>query len=746
MRHAGTQEADEALQAAAKTAREEGRTLLLESEGLALMTALGIRAPFGVVVDGAGDLPDTDTFLSDRVVVKILSPLVPHRTDVGGVRVVPKDSLALVRTLEDMAAHGPDPAARFLVQEHVEHDARPGGELLLGARWSQEFGTVVTLAVGGVATEALAVLTGGDALSRSWAAGSVVRDRVEAALEGPWGELVLGTLRGRKARVSADVLADAVGAFADAAARWMPDAVVEMEINPLVFQDGEPMALDALVRLAPPAHGRSAHGPASARRELVRTFLYPRSLAVVGASARDLNPGRVILRNTLAAGMPASRVQVVKQGMAELDGCRCVPNVASLEPVDVLALSVGAVQLPELLHEVVEDGKARGVIATSSGVGEGERGSAVADAVAEVLELPGAPMINGANCLGIRSVPGRFDSLFIPPEKLGFPDVPPHPVALLSQSGAFAIARVSPLPWLNPRFVVTVGNQTDVTLGEWLEALVDEPGLDVVACYVEGFRDGDGRRFLDAAAAHKAKGRQVLLYRGGRTPEGQRATASHTASLAGDWLLTRGLASDAGCLVAESAQDFTDLLALAVRLHGRRVEGASVGLLSNAGFECVAMADGLGALRPAPLEPETVQALGRLLAEARLGGLVAAANPLDLTPTMGDEGFAEAARLLLADATVDVGVVSCVPLTPALQTLPADVGAPEDVEGEESLAARLGALWDATDKAWVAAVDAGPRYDRFRGLLEARGIPVVGHADRAVRALGAYVAARVGAT
>jgi len=272
-----------------------------------------------------------------------------------------------------------------------------------------------------------------------------------------------------------------------------------------------------------------------------------------------------------------------------------------------------------------------------------------------------------------------------------------------------------------------------------VEALVDEDGLEVVACYVEGFRPGDGRRFLAAAEAHRRRGRQVVLYRGGRTPEGREATASHTASLAGDYTLTRALAREAGVLVAEGAQDFTDLLALATRLHRRRAKGRRVGMVSNAGFECVAMADQLEGLVRAPLTPETIQSLTALLHDAQLHGIVAPTNPLDLTPTLGDEAFARAVGLLLADETVDVGVVGCVPLTPALQTLAAGSGLGEDVASPEGLAALLGALWDTTDKAWVAAVDGGARYDALRATLEARGIPVVGQADRAGRLLRVWV-------
>ncbi|MHB1194319.1 MAG: acetate--CoA ligase family protein [Longimicrobiales bacterium] len=731
-------------------ARAEGRALLLEPEGMELLASLGVGVPLGVVVDGPGGVPDMDEFPGDRVVVKLLSPLVAHRTEVGGVRVVERTPHAVVRAVEELERSSPDPASRFLVQEFVPHEGEPGAELLLSARWSPEFGVVLTLAPGGVAAEALASLARPGAASLVWVAGGDPGARLERELSSSiLGRLLTGSLRGRSPRVTAPALAAFAADFTATVSQVVPSLFLEIEVNPLVFAGGRPVALDALVRVAPAPEPDSAAGrlrtqpppaaSAASRRAALAALLRPATVAVVGASARGANPGRVILRNVLAAGMNPSAVTVVKDGLDSLDGCRCVPDVASLDPVDVLVVSVAAGEVPSILEAAVAGSKAKGVILTSAGLGEGSTEGEAARRVRELLLRPGAPALNGGNCLGIRSLPGRYDTLFIPPEKLGFPDVPPHPVALVTQSGAFAIARTSAVPWLNPSIVVTVGNQLDVTVGEWVEHLVDEPGVDVVGCYVEGFRPGDGRRFLEAARAHRAKGRVVVLCRAGRTPAGQDATASHTASMAGDYAVTRALAADAGVLMAETVDDFDDLLSLAVLLRDRRVEGNGAGMVSNAGFECVAMADALGPLRRAELTQATKARLGGVLASARLGEIVAPSNPLDLTPMTGDEAFAAAVAAVLEDPGVDVAVVGCVPLTPALRTLPGD----EDVAGPGALAARLAELWRRTEKAWLMAVDAGPRYDPLVALLTEAGIPVMRRADRATALLARYVMARL---
>ena len=106
----------------------------------------------------------------------------------------------------------------------------------------------------------------------------------------------------------------------------------------------------------------------------------------------------------------------------------------------------------------------------------------------------------------------------------------------------------------------------------------------------------DGLRFLEAARVIAARGGTVVLYRAGRTAAGASASASHTAAIAGDALITSALARQAGVIVAETLEAFDDLVRTLVLLDGKAVAGPRLGAMSNAGFECVAIADNLGAL------------------------------------------------------------------------------------------------------------------------------------------------------
>jgi acyl-CoA synthetase (NDP forming) len=576
--------------------------------------------------------------------------------------------------------------------------------------------------------------------------------------------LVTDGMRGQKARISLQDLAGLARRFLDLGEATMPDELSEFEVNPLALTAAGVVALDALGRLG----GERLDSPPPRPISKIESLLKPRSLAIMGVSDR-MNPGRVILDNVIRSGFPRDRIRVVKPGVDSIEGCQCFEDLSSLpEPVDLLVLAIGAAQVPEVLEEVIHDRRAESVILIPGGLDERAESRPLAEGIRASLDEARksedqGPVLNGGNCLGIRSWPGRYDTLFIPPYKLSPKSAGiaadeaerrplgeareagvstggagPSPVALISQSGALALARLERLPWLDPRYVVTLGNQSDLTAADFLEYLKDDPHLRTYAFYLEGFQPLDGRRWLRLAAEIVEGGRTVLLYRAGRTGAGGMAAASHTASIAGDYRVTRELALSAGVLVAETLREFEDLLRLSVLLEGKTIDGLRLGAVSNAGFECVSMADNLGPFTLAHLGSGASRRVQAVLEGRRLGGIVGVQNPLDLTPIADDEAFEEAVRAILDDEGVDVGVVGCVPMTPALKTLGAAHGHPEDVTAEGSLARRLVRLGQECRKAWVAVVDGGRLYDPMATVLEAGGVPTFRTSDQAMRGFGRY--------
>jgi acyl-CoA synthetase (NDP forming) len=731
--------------AAIDAIRARREPVVVEPEGYPLIGHYGIACPRCLVLNAPGDLTPADlaAFPGDRVVVKIASPEILHRSDVGGLAVVEKSFDAVAAVLRDLATRlDPQGRARFTVNEFVAYEPDPGNEILLGLRWTDDFGPVVVVAPGGIHAEFWAnALPPAGALAMFPISG-LTRAAIAARLGRlPLVRLVTEPQRGQPARCSIDALVDAVTALQRLGQAHVPHDLREIEINPLAVTPRGPVALDVLAGIG---GDQPEVWPPRPLQKL--TSLYePRTIAVAGVSEKGMNVGRIILRNLLRDGFPTDRIAVIKPGADAIDGCTCVPAISSLPArVDLLVLAISAAQVPGALTEVADHQAAESVIVIPGGLeekaGTAEIVTTMRDSLLAARRTPwGGPVVNGGNCLGIRSRPGRYDTLFIPTTKLPIPDTPEAPLAFISQSGAFAIARTSRLATLNPRYLVTAGNQMDLTIADHLEVISADERVRVFALYAEGFRPLDGLRVIDLSRRLVAEGRRVVLYRAGRTSAGAQASASHTASIAGDYAVTRELAASAGIVLAESIDQFEDLVMLCTALAGRHASGTRVGAVSNAGFECVALADSLGGFTLARFAEATAARLGALFKSARIDGLVDVHNPIDLTPMADDETYEAVVQAMAADEGVDVVVVGCVPLTARLNTLARAEGHGEDVTRAEAVGNRLARVFAATSKPMVVVIDSGALYDEMADGLARAGVPVFRSADRALQALNAWM-------
>ncbi|MGB7622023.1 MAG: acetate--CoA ligase family protein [Terriglobia bacterium] len=726
-----------------RNARDRGEIALLETEGLAILEAMGIPVPAHLFVKDtlAVTKADLSLFSGNKIVIKVISPLILHKSDVGGVAIVPKELDAIVLTVSAMERRFRGEAlVGFTLNQYISYDSALGNELLLGARWTEDFGPVITFGPGGIYAEFLAshFKPGSDVSIHS--PELTAPDDLVLLLQQPAAiQLITGGLRGQRPRIGLERITEVVRRFGELSVSFMPELISECEINPLVIAGHGLMALDILVKLGREsktrAHGRPIHK--------IKNLLQPQSVAIIGVSER-LNPGHIILNNLIREGFSRDRIAVIKPGVDSLEGCPCYPDVTSLpHQVDLLILSIDAAQAPGMITDIIKERRAESIILIPGGLEEKQGTEEMVSRMQKTLDESrlsdwGGPVINGGNCLGITSHPGHYDTMFIPQYKLPVPKGPVSPVAILSQSGALAVAKASKLADLNPKYSITMGNQMDLTVGDYLMYLKDDPEIEIFVVYVEGFRPLDGLRFLEAASEITATGRTILFYRAGRTPAGAHAAASHTASIAGDYAVTRQLAECAGVIVAETLGDFEDLTRLFVSFRDKEVGGWRLGAVSNAGFECVAIADNLGQFRLSSFQVSTVSRLQHIFMEARIERVVDIHNPIDLTPMTEDLAYEQTIRAVMEDAQVDVGIIGCVPLTSALNTLPPGQGYRDDLFHEDSIAMRMIRLRDEISKPWMAVIDSGSLYDPMTRLLEARGIPTFRTADRALALFNIY--------
>jgi len=756
--------AESALNAILEAAHAEGRSSLLEHEVYRFLAAAGCRVPrFHFVRAGAAP-PEARELeaiagAGGQLMLKIVSPEIAHKTAVGGVARAAAEPAtvreAIARMLAEVGRRAPHAELRgvLLCERLALEGTGPGSELLIGLRHNREFGPVLTMGVGGIDTELLGEVCRSGLAVVSASARLCTRERLLAILEPTlaYRRLSGRTREGRRLLEEAVIL-ETLGAFLAIGEAFRDGAsegrftVSELEVNPFGVAGGTLYALDGLLRFRPRSSLPLLRPLAS-----LDAMLRPKSVAVIGVSSKGMNMGRIILRNLLESGFDRSRTHVVRPGEQELDGVRCVPSVAELpERVDLLVVVVGADQVPSLMEELVRHDRAVGVVLIPGGMGEKEGGAALEARTRDALERAhreGRKLVAcGGNCLGIVSRPGRYHPLFIPQDKLPLRENGRSNLAFISQSGAYRVSRVSKLGWLSPRYAVSTGNQVDLTVSDFLLKLGEDPEVRTFACYVEGFKDGDGESFAEAVSEVVASGRDVIFYKAGRTTEGKSASSGHTASLAGDYDVCAAILHEAGAHVARGFVEFLDLCKLSSLQGEKRWAGPRLGALSNAGFETVGIADNLRGdgytLELARLAEATRGRLAEALRRGKLDTLVDVRNPLDLTPMADDQAHEDAVRALLDDPGVDLVLCATIPLTPAMATLSEGVPPEQSIASPKSLVGRLGRLAPEAEKPIVCSIDSGTPYDPMARALEEVGVPVFRSADEAVRAMGRYLAGR----
>jgi acyl-CoA synthetase (NDP forming) len=729
--------------------RAEGREALLEPEVYALLGSCGFEVPRHAFWKGApGAEPPLEVAPLDHLdtVLKIVSPELLHKSDVGGVVRAAAGSLrsAAAGLWDDVGRRAPGAQrSGVLVVERVPvRGDSPAAETLLSLKQDPAFGPVVVFGLGGVLTEWYGQLAEG----RSTVVlrpGRVADGLRRAVRRLPAFSLLFEDSRLHPAPLDLARTAVALEALAQLGVRFAaPEqpaerpTLEELEINPLLLgRDGRWLVADGKGRI-------SRRCQPVSRRPLrkVANLLDPRSAVVVGASATAFNPGRTILRNLKhAEGLRYGQLWAVHPKQESIDGVGCVRRLEDLpQTVDLAVVAVPAEGARDSIRELCRSGKAESIILIPGGFAETGRGALQDEIVADLTasrESPGeGPVLVGANCLGIVSK-RRYNTFFLPQYKLPFHDAPGDRLVAVSQSGAYLVSLTSNLDGIVfPRASISFGNQMDLTLGDLVAHFESEPGVEVLACYVEGFKPGDGLRFAEVAARLRASGRRVLVFKAGKTALGAQAAQSHTASLAGDYAVARQVLEDAGVIVTETLDMFEDYTKVFTMLYDRIPQGRRLGVVSNAGFECATVLDRLGNLEPAVLSRDTLGRLASCLPE-----IAHADNPVDTTPMATTSQFVAAVEAMLEDPGVDAVLVSPIPVTPALDNLPPDLvgGHAENIHAAGSLSQELLRLFRACRKPMAVCVDSGRLYDDFVTVLQRGGIPVYRKIDRASRALSA---------
>lgn len=625
------------------------------------------------------------------VALKIESPAILHKTDIGGVelRLGSEEAVraAYRRIMQAAAHHAPEAKIEGV---RVEEMIAGGFEIIIGLKRDPQFGPVIMFGLGGIFTELLEDVSFRMLpLTRQDAAQMIAETR---------GALILQGYRGQTP-VAPELLVDLLMQ----AARFgldLGDRLESADFNPIVVWGGEHLVLDFKAVLVD-EDGQAAGAMRSFRAvdtSHLDTFFKARSVAVIGASATPGKIGYAVLES-LAKFEYGGKVFPVNPGRDTILGLRAYPTLTDIpEPVELVVCTVDLAMVPDLMRECAARG-VHNLVVVSGGGKElgGERAAMEADVHRLARELD--VRVIGPNCIGVFDGRTRLDTFFQPQSRMARP--PAGKVAMMSQSGTVGIAFLEDMVPCGMSKFVSYGNRADVDEADLLTYLADDPDTGVIALYVEGFENGRG--FLEAASRAAAR-KPVVIFKSGRTPAAAKAALTHTGFFAGSYKVAEGAFRQAGLIAVDSYEELvavTKALALQPRAAGPRVAMIGNGIGTTVQALDILSANGL---ELAALAPSTLEHLAVVYPSFYI-----VANPLDVTGSGSSSDYEVGIQALLDDPGVDIVMPWMV-----FQDVPLNDDIPE----------KLGRLNRMATKPILCGATGGEFTHRMSAAIEAQGVPL----------------------
>ena len=359
------------------------------------------------------------------------------------------------------------------------------------------------------------------------------------------------------------------------------------------------------------------------------TFFSPGSIALIGASRdQEKIPGRLL--SMLRKNEFPGKIYPINPNYGDIDGLKCFSSIADVgQPIDLAIVIIPAKAVLGALKQCAAAGVKNAVIISSGFAEEGGDSAAMQDAIAALAKKTGM-RISGPNAEGFYSEVQRVAATFSPTVDVK-PDEPRliatrRRIGIGAQSGGigFAIYHRARALGIALSYVISAGNESDLGAGEFFEYMVQDASTDVILLFIEGIRDVE--KFLAAARRAAEIGKPVIVTKVGRSSAGERAAASHTASMAGWSAAYDAVFAKYGFIISNDLDEAVTIAALLTTNPMPKGDRVAVLTVSGGagiwGADTVAM-QGL----QVPELSETIQAeIGALLPSYG-----ATRNPIDVT-------------------------------------------------------------------------------------------------------------------
>lgn len=381
----------------------------------------------------------------------------------------------------------------------------------------------------------------------------------------------------------------------------------------------------------------------------------PRNVTIVGVS-RNPNFGSGFFISALRhSGYPPDQIFLINPkyaGETFKSKNYILPIMGSIndlpDNLDLVISAIRAKLVPQLMRDCVKK-QVKFVLVFSSGFSEtsSEVGMQLERELKEIIKGSQTRII-GPNCLGPLNPESRVT--FNPKASMRLGSI-----SFASQSGGHAtsLAEIQDSRLLYFRKGLSFGNQIDVNCLEVLDYYARDPLNKVIGLYLEDLGTANGRDFI-IKLREVTKKIPVIIWKGGQTQQGMRASQSHTGALAGSIRLWESAIRQAGGIFVRTVSEFWDLLHLFSTIETKRFpKGNRIGLLVPGGGNSVELTDTFSryGFDVPELSPETQAKIGDLYPDVN----TSFRNPIDTgaSGTLPDLLF-KTVRILDADPLIDL--------------------------------------------------------------------------------------------
>ena len=295
---------------------------------------------------------------------------------------------------------------------------------------------------------------------------------------------------------------------------------------------------------------------------VIDIFLNPKTVAVIGASKNQTKGGYRIIENLLTNNFKGKIFPVNPNSDGEVLGLEFKNSILEIEEeIDLAIFYTPNSVVPDILEDCIKK-NVRGALIETAGFEEvGEIGLKLKDKIVKVTENFSKIRIVGPNCMGLTKIDGDSDS----DAKGGFfsgfgvfNEYRRGNIAVISQSGMLNGGYLRNLmrnhPEMGIRYSCSIGNKMDLSEIEFLDYFIEDPTVNVIILYLESFRNP--RKFIEICRKTRSiPNKTIILLKGGMTSLGQKASLSHTGSLAESNQLVKAIIKQSGVIHAGNLHD-----------------------------------------------------------------------------------------------------------------------------------------------------------------------------------------------